>query len=270
MKLFRLLYTAFLLCVGCFLCSFSLSAQKRGSKSFTLVLDPGHGGKDAGACANKGKEKDINLAVALEVKRLLKEQFPEVKVMMTRSTDVFIGLRERTQFANRNKADLFISIHTNSAPSRTAQGIETYVLGLGDSRMEANLRVAMRENESILLEDNYSVKYQGFDPSSTESYIMFEMMQNLHLAQSIEIADLVQKAFKELQRPNRSVRQAGFLVLRETAMPAILIELGFITHPEEAAYMLGTHGQTQLARSIVKGFAKYYKKHCNDKQLPHN
>lgn len=235
-----------------------------GRKSFTLVLDPGHGGKDGGACANGGKEKNINLQVALEVRRLINRDYPGVKVLMTRDRDVFVGLQERARFANRNKADLFLSIHTNSA-GRSAQGIETYVLGL--RRANDNMRVAMRENQSILLEDDYSVKYQGFDPNSTESYIIFEMMQNVHLKQSIEVAQYVQNSFSTLGRINRSVRQDVFLVLRETAMPAILVELGFISNPSEAEFLLSDRGQKELAQCIARGFGKYYEKHAQDKQV---
>lgn len=246
---------------------FALFAQKTtgmGRKSFTLVLDPGHGGKDGGACANGGKEKNINLQVALEVRRLINRDYPGVKVLMTREKDVFVGLQERARFANRNKADLFLSIHTNSA-GRSAQGIETYVLGL--RRANDNMRVAMRENQSILLEDDYSVKYQGFDPNSTESYIIFEMMQNVHLKQSIEVAQYVQNSFSTLGRINRSVRQDVFLVLRETAMPAILVELGFISNPSEAEFLLSDRGQKELAQCIARGFGKYFEKHAQDKQV---
>lgn len=230
-------------------------AQRKSS--FTIVLDPGHGGGDSGAVGNGAVEKKINLAVALEVRRMIQEQYPEVRVLMTRSTDVFIGLSERARFANRSRADLFMSIHANSSGgSSRAKGTETYVLGL--NRSKDNLRVAMRENQSILLEKDYSVKYQGFDPSSTESYIIFEMMQNAHLQESIKIASAVQRSFSAIGRSDRSVRQDVFLVLRETAMPSILVELGFVTNPEEASYLMSDKGHHELATAIVKGFGRYY------------
>ncbi len=234
-----------------------LHAQRGKTKQFVVVLDAGHGGKDAGACANHGREKDINLAVALRVGKKISQRFPNVKVLYTRKRDVFIGLKERARFANRNKADLFISIHTNSAKSRSASGIETYVLGLW--RTEDNLRVAMQENKSILLEDNYKKTYQDFDPSSSESYIMFETLQNKHLEQSINVAQAIQNELKHVGAVNRGVRQAGFLVIRETAMPSILIELGFITNRSESRRILSKSGQNRLASAIVKGFGNYYR-----------
>ena len=238
--------------------SVSLSAQNRKAKkhTFTLVLDPGHGGKDAGACGNGGKEKNINLAVALEVMRLVKAELPEIKVLATRTDDRFIGLSERARFANRNNADLFISIHTNSAENRSAKGIETYILGL--HRSDDNLRVAMKENQSILLEDNYREKYQSFDPSSTESYIIFDFIQKKHLDQSLSAATYVQQALVPTGNSDRGVRQAGFLVIRETAMPSILIELGFISNKADAGYLLSSAGQKQMAKAIARGISRYY------------
>lgn len=245
------------------LCHSSLFAQKNGDR-FCVVLDAGHGGHDAGAIGHGGREKDINLQVTMKVGALIKERYPAVKVLYTRTNDTFIGLQQRAAFANRNKADLFISIHTNSATSRSARGTETYVLGLW--RTEDNLRVAMRENQSIMLEENYQEKYQGFDPKSSESYIIFELMQNRHLDQSISIANKVQTAFKSTALPNRGVRQAGFLVIRETAMPSILIELGFISNSQDAAYLLSNMGQQQLADAITKGFGSYYSTYCKNSE----
>lgn len=234
----------------------SLWAQRGGKNRFTVVIDPGHGGKDAGAVAHGGKEKDINLAVGLRVGEMISKRFPNVKVLYTRKDDTFIGLQQRANFANKNKADLFMSIHTNSAKS-SASGVETYVLGLW--RNEDNLRVAMKENESILLEENYERTYQGFDPSSSESYIMFELLQNKHFDQSIKIAKAVQDQLGATSLINRGVRQAGFLVIRETAMPSILIELGFISNRNEAAFLLSQRGQQTLSNAIVEGFSNYYK-----------
>ena len=237
-------------------CPQDLLAQQ---KAYTVVIDAGHGGHDAGACAFGRKEKDINLAVALLTRKYIEQAHPEIKVYMTRSTDVFVGLRQRANFANKKKADLFISIHTNSAPSPSASGTETYVLGL--RRANDNLAVSKRENQVILLEKDYKETYEGFDPNSTESYIIFEFMQNVHLTASINVASEVQKSFVKLGRGNRSVRQGPFLVIRETAMPSILIELGFITNKAESDYLVSQSGREQLAKGIADGFSRYYKKY---------
>ena len=233
-----------------------LSAQQ---KTYTVVIDAGHGGHDAGACAFGRKEKDINLAVALLTRKYIEQAHPEIKVYMTRSTDVFVGLQQRANFANRKKADLFISIHTNSASSAKASGTETYVLGL--RRANDNLEVSKRENQVILLEKDYKETYEGFDPNSTESYIIFEFMQNVHLTASINVASEVQKSFVKLGRGNRSVRQGPFLVIRETAMPSILIELGFITNKAESDYLASERGRKELAQGIADGFSRYYEKY---------
>ena len=265
----RLFYT--LLFLGMLLPSIpTASAQKKGKSgakknSFVLVLDAGHGGKDTGAVGNGGREKDINLKVALATGEIIKKRYPEVKVLYTRSDDTFIGLQQRANFANRNKANLFMSVHTNSAQSSSAAGTETYVLGLW--RTEDNLRVAMKENESILLEDNYERTYQGFDPSSSESYIMFEMMQNVHQDKSIRLAQAVQGKLAKLPTSNRGVRQAGFLVIRETAMPSILIEVGFISNKKEAEFLLSSDGQNRLAQAIADGFASYYEAYNKSSSL---
>lgn len=269
MGLQRLFYT--LLFLGMLLPSIpTASAQKKGKSgakkdSFVLVLDAGHGGKDTGAVGNGGREKDINLKVALATGEIIKKRYPEVKVLYTRSDDTFIGLQQRANFANRNKANLFMSVHTNSAQSSSAAGTETYVLGLW--RTEDNLRVAMKENESILLEDNYERTYQGFDPSSSESYIMFEMMQNVHQDKSIRLAQAVQGKLAKLPTSDRGVRQAGFLVIRETAMPSILIEVGFISNKKEAEFLLSSDGQNRLAQAIADGFASYYEAYNKSSSL---
>ena len=236
-------------------CPLDMLAQQ---KTYTIVIDAGHGGHDAGACAFGRKEKDINLAVALLTRKYIEQAYPEIKVYMTRSTDVFVGLRQRANFANKKKADLFISIHTNSAPSPSASGTETYVLGL--RRANDNLAVSKRENQVILLEKDYKETYEGFDPNSTESYIIFEFMQNVHLTASINVASEVQKSFVKLGRGNRSVRQGPFLVIRETAMPSILVELGFITNKAESDYLASQSGRKELARGIADGFSRYYEK----------
>lgn len=224
-------------------------------KAFTVVIDPGHGGKDPGAIGATAKEKDINLAVALKVGKLISENHKDVKVVYTRDRDRFVDLNERANIANRNKADLFISIHTNAVKNSAIRGAETFTLGL--ARTDENLQVAMRENAAILLEDDYEQKYEGFDPKSSESYIIFEFMQNKHMEQSISLASEIQKCFVTCKRSDRGVRQAGFLVLRKTSMPSVLIELGFISNKEEERYMKSAQGQNSLAEAISNAFSKY-------------
>lgn len=245
----------FIYIIIAFLFSFSPVLQAK-EKSFTVVIDAGHGGKDPGARGTIINEKAINLAVALELGRLISENHKDVKVVYTRKTDVFIELDERANIANRNKADLFISIHTNAVKrGSTVQGTETYTLGL--ARTDENLEVAMRENSAILLEDNYLQKYEGFDPTSSESYIIFEFMQNKHMEQSIGLASEVQKSFTSVKRVDRGVRQAGFLVLRKTSMPSVLVELGYISTKSEERFLASSAGQKKLASAIYNAFTKY-------------
>ena len=235
---------------------FVLPVSQAKEKTFTVVIDAGHGGKDPGARGSSINEKAINLAVALRLGSLISEKHDDVKVIYTRKTDVFIELDERANIANRNKADLFISIHTNAVKrGSSVSGTETYTLGL--ARTDENLEVAMRENSAILLEDNYLQKYEGFDPTSSESYIIFEFMQNKHMEQSISLASEVQKCFASAKRNNRGVRQAGFLVLRKTSMPSILVELGYISNPAEERFMRTKEGQNKLATAIYNAFTKY-------------
>lgn len=235
---------------------FVLPVLQAKEKAFTVVIDAGHGGKDPGARGSVINEKAINLAVALKLGSLISEKHSDVKVIYTRKTDVFIELDERANIANRNKADLFISIHTNAVKrGSTVSGTETYTLGL--ARSDENLEVAMRENSAILLEDNYLQKYEGFDPTSSESYIIFEFMQNKHMEQSISLASEVQKCFASAKRNNRGVRQAGFLVLRKTGMPSVLVELGYISNPAEERFMKTKEGQNKLATAIYNAFTKY-------------
>lgn len=237
-------------------CSVHPLEAQRKNKRFTVVIDAGHGGKDTGATAGGVREKDINLAVAIRVKNKIAERHPEVKIIMTRNSDVFIPLNQRARIANTNKADLFISIHTNSAKSTAASGAETYVLGLW--RTEDNLRVAMRENKVIELEDNYEVTYHGFDPNSAESYIQFELMKDNNLDQSIALARAVQSNLARLPLINRDVRQAGFLVIREISMPGILVELGFVSNAGDRAFLASNEGRDRLADAITRGFSQYY------------
>lgn len=225
-------------------------------KNFTVVLDAGHGGKDPGAVGRKIKEKDINLEIVLKLGELIKKNNPDVKVIYTRSKDVFVELAERAKIANRNKADLFISVHTNAAQSKAAKGTETYALGL--AKTEENLQVAKRENSVILLEDDYSTKYEGFDPTSAESYIMFDFMQSMYLEQSINLASSIQEQFRtNAKRDDRGVRQGAFWVLRATSMPSVLIEVGYISNTEEENYLAQTASRQKLAESIYDAFNHY-------------
>ncbi len=235
---------------------FFLPGLQAKDRVFTIVIDAGHGGKDPGARGSGVNEKDINLSVALKLGRMLTDNFNDVRVVYTRSTDVFVELDERANIANRQKADLFMSIHANAIRGKSAiKGTETYTLGL--ARSDENLEVAKRENAAILLEDNYLQKYEGFDPNSSESYIIFEFMQNKHMEQSIGLASEIQKAFATSKRTDRGVRQAGFLVLTKTSMPSVLVELGYMTHVEEVRYMNSQSGQKQLAESLYNAFLKY-------------
>ena len=232
-------------------------AEAQTSKIQTVVIDAGHGGKDPGAIGKKAKEKDITLAVAKKVGAKIKQQNPDVKVYYTRTTDVFVELMERANIANRNDADLFISIHCNSVSnSPKTGGAETFIMG--DHRNSANLAVAKRENASILYESNAEANYGGFDPNSTEAYIAFSFIQSEFKQRSLEFAELVQNQLVgSAKRYDRGVQQAGFLVLYKTAMPSVLVELGFISNPTEEAYMQSADGQNALAAAIAKAFKTY-------------
>ena len=251
--------------IGLLIALFSLLfVNQAEGKDFVVVIDAGHGGKDPGAKGKSINEKTINLFVAQKLGSLISQNHKDVKVVYTRKTDVFVDLDERANIANRNKADLFISIHTNAVKRGSAvAGTETYTLGL--ARTDENLEVAMRENSAILLEDNYLQKYEGFDPNSSESYIIFEFMQNKHMEQSISLASEVQKSFVSAKRKNRGVRQAGFLVLRKTGMPSILVELGYISNPAEEQFMKGAEGQRRLATAIYNAFTKYKREYDRKK-----
>ncbi len=245
-----------ILIVGLFFLFFSeeqLHAQKR---EFVLVIDPGHGGHDPGAVGRRSKEKDIVLAVSKKFAALVEKNMPDVKIVYTRKTDVFIPLQQRATIANNNKADLFVSIHVNAAKNKSAYGAETYTLGL--AKTQANLDVAMKENAVILLEDDYQTTYKGFDPKSIDSYIMFEFMMDTYLDNSIAFATHVQNNFvRAAKRYDRGVKQAGFWVLHRTASPSVLIELGFISNYNEELYLISTSGQQELAQSIYDAFVKY-------------
>ena len=225
----------------------------------TVVIDAGHGGKDPGTMVGNFREKDIALAIALRLGDLIKEKLPGVRVIYTRNRDIFIPLFERSVIANKNNADLFISIHVNFCATPSIKGTETYVLGL--HRTEDNLNVAKKENSAILLEKDYTTRYEGFNPNLSESYIMFELIQDANIDQSVEFAGILQDSFREhAQRTNRDVRQAGFLVLRETAMPAVLIETGYLSNPSEAKYLMSDLGRQTLALTIFNSFKLYKSK----------
>ena len=228
---------------------------------FVLVIDAGHGGHDPGAVGAISKEKNINLNVALAFGRLVESNCADVKVIYTRKTDVFLPLQRRVDIANQNKADLFISIHTNSAgDNKSVQGAETYTLGM--ARAKSNLEVAKRENGVITYEAGYKETYQGFDPKKVESYIIFELMQDQYMQQSVELARLIQGQYKHhAGRKDKGVHQAGFLVLRNASMPSVLTELGFISTPHEEQYLTSEAGVRQMSQSLYNAFVKYRQQH---------
>lgn len=248
----------------------SLSVVAFGAdKRFTLVIDAGHGGHDSGAKGAYSYEKNINLNVALAFGRYVEDNCPDVKVVYTRKTDVFIPLHKRADIANKNKADVFISIHTNALPKgHIARGLETYTMGI--RRSDEKLSAAQRENSVIMIEDDYEQHYEGYDPNSPESAIMFEFMHDKNMAQSVELAKYVQNCVcATAKRPNKGVKQDVFLVLRETSMPACLIELGFITTPDEEDYLNNKANVDKMARGIYEAFAKYKAKYDRNITVPY-
>lgn len=232
-------------------------AEVRSERLRTVVLDPGHGGKDPGTMTKRNRESRIVLKIALALGRRIKEELPGVKVVFTRTTDVFIELKERSAIANRNKADLFISIHVNASPSSSrVNGTETYTMGL--HKTTGNLDVAKRENAVILKESNYKENYQGFDPDSPLAHIMLANYQHAFMNSSVDFAQKVEWSFrKNAERPSRGVKQAGFLVLWRTTMPSVLVETGYITNPDEERYLASEEGQDQLANAIFRAFKAY-------------
>lgn len=236
---------------------------------FTLVIDAGHGGHDAGALGAVSKEKNINLAVALQFGKYVEQNMPDVKVVYTRKTDVFVPLHDRASIANRANADLFISVHTNALPAgKIARGFETYTLGM--HRVKDNLDVAMRENSVISMEQGYEQTYQGFDPNSSESYIIFEFIQGKNMERSVDLARMIQRSVcSGASRPDKGVHQAGFLVLRETSMPSCLIELGFITTPDEENLLNDASRVSDIAKGIYEAFAKYRNKYDKSVSVPY-
>lgn len=222
----------------------------------TVVIDAGHGGKDSGAVGKNAKEKDIALAVALKLGHYIEEKMPEVEVVYTRTEDVFPELWKRAEIANEAEADLFISIHVNASPKSSIKGTMTLVLG--QHRADENFDVAVRENSVILLEEDYETRYEGFDPKSSESYIIFSLMQKTYFKQSIEFGDFVQDQFRErASRRDLGVREQGLYVLAQTSMPGVLVEIGFISNPEEEKYLMTEYGQDIIASAIYRGFRDY-------------
>lgn len=240
----------------------TLEAQQTGrdpNRIRTVVIDAGHGGKDPGAMGTgryRTTEKHVALNVAVLVGKYINEAFPDVKVIYTRSEDRFVELMERSMIANRAKADLFISIHCNSNDNKAACGSETYVMGL--HKTEANMKVAQKENSAILLEEGHELRYDGYDPKDPESIIALSLRQNVHLDQGLLFSSLVQKQFKErVGRLDRGVKQAGFLVISYTALPAVLIELGFLSNPAEEDFLQSEKGQDYMASGIYRAFKEY-------------
>ena len=238
-------------------CASNLWAQKTVGKIAVVCVDAGHGGRDPGALGLHGaREKDITLAISLRVGQLLKAKYPSLKIVYTRTSDKSVDLRERTAIANRVHADLFLSIHTNAFSNRSVKGIETYVLGSNSTAQ--NLAVAMKENAAITYEDDYSTKYQGFDPNRAESYIIFNLLQNVHLDHSLDFASHIQDALiNSTKRHDRGVRQAPFWVLKDASMPSVLVEIGFISNVEEERILKSKSGQERIAQAIVKAFVSY-------------
>ena len=229
---------------------------------FILVIDPGHGGKDPGAVNGKNQEKTINLNIALKMGKLIEDNCKDVKVIYTRKTDVFVELYKRADIANKAGADMFISVHTNSAKSKAANGAETYLLGVEESRTNANLNAALEENKAILLENDYQTHYEGYDPNSPESMIIFEFMQNEYQKESLKMASFTQdQMVKSAKRPDRGVHQAGYLVLWKSTMPSILIELGFISNDAECKYLVSQKGVDEMSQSLYKAFCDYLDYH---------
>ena len=254
-----------LLALMCMLVVTAFAANKR----FTLVIDPGHGGHDAGARGAMSKEKDVNLTVALRFGKYVEQNMPEVRVIYTRTQDKFVPLHERANIANRANADLFISVHTNALPAgKVARGFETYTLGM--HRAKDNLDVAMRENSVISMEKGFEQAYEGFDPKSSESYIIFEFIQGKNMERSVDLARMIQRSVCEgAGRPSKGVHQAGFLVLRETSMPGCLIELGFITTPDEERLLNDKNKVDDIAKGIYEAFSNYKNKYDKSVSVPY-
>lgn len=261
MKLIRQILSFIIFLSAIYLPVYSWAGKNKDKDRLTIVLDPGHGGKDFGAVEKGAKEKEINLAVAKKLRDLIEKHLKDVDVVMTRKTDVYLTLQERADIANDAHGDLFMSIHVNSIDKKNTKrksvhGSSVYVLGL--HRDQDNMKVAMRENSVIELESDYKEKYSGFDPSKDESYIIFEMAQKRNLGESIRVAgDTQNELVGTAGRANRGVRQAGFWVLWATSMPAVLVELDFICNPEAVRYMTSAEGEDCLAESLFNSIKKF-------------
>src|SRR5574344_761532 len=265
MGTYRLKIIFFICSLGLF---FPFSSNTILGKDFVVVIDPGHGGNDPGAIGKSGREKDINLRVALRLGELINANSTNTKVIFTRSNDIFIPLDRRAEIANNAKADLFISIHTNAVArnGQSISGAETYTLGL--HRSEENLEVAKRENSVILVENDYKQRYAGFNPHSSESYIMFEFLQDKNMENSVLFAKRIQSSFKNnVGRTDRGVHQAGFLVLRATSMPSVLVELGYISNANEEQYLISNAGASSMASGIFKAFMTYKRSYDSKAKL---
>ena len=238
----------------------SRAQNEHGTTLKKVVIDPGHGGRDPGAPGARSKEKDIVLDISLRLGKMIAEKYPDVEVIYTRKTDVFVEHYKRAEIANKAHADLFISIHANSVAkgSRCPSGTETFVMG--NDKSAANMEVAKRENSVILLEENYEQRYAGFDPKNIESYIIFSSMQNSYLHQSLEFAAEVQNQFKQSKRVDRQVKQGLIFLLHQTAMPSVLVEVGFICHPDEERFLMSAAGKETIASSIFRAFGSYKSK----------
>ncbi len=242
-----------------------LYPTKGRKKNIRIVLDAGHGGHDSGAVGKNSLEKDLALKMALKAGEMIEKKYPDVEVFQTRTTDVFIPLFRRIQYANEQNADIFISIHCNFISNPKTRGTETFVMGL--HRASDNLEVAKRENASILLEPNYESNYDGFDPGSPEGHIVVSMYQNNYIEKSIELAANIEEQFgKKHMSKSRGVKQAGFAVLRRSSMPAVLVEAGFLSNEVEEAFLMTDEGQSAIAESIIKAFDKYYTNNLAKKQ----
>ena len=257
----------FSICVFLYVGTFSANQVSKSKKSFVVIIDPGHGGKDPGAVAFGVREKDVVLGIGLKLGRFINENYPDVNVIFTRNTDKFVPLIDRSRIANKNKADIFISLHANHCGTPSIRGTETFVLGL--HRSKDNLDVAKKENSVILLEENYTETYEGFDPNLSESYIMFELVQDIYMDQSLFFADAIQNQFtSKLTTTNRGVKQSGFLVLRQSSMPSVLVEAGFLSNQAEANYLNSSEGQQNIALAILEAFKKFKAKNLSVPSAP--
>ena len=258
-KHYTIIHSSFRLIIiaGILFCSTYFSfADEPPENEWVVVIDAGHGGRDPGALGKRSKEKNITLAIALKTGNYIEELLDDVKVIYTRKKDEFVELYKRAEIANKAKADLFISIHCNGYNDIRINGSETFVMGL--HKDQGNLEVAMKENSVITLEEDYTTRYQGYDPNSSESYIIFSLMQNIYLEQSLNFANYIQEQFRNrVGRIDRGVKQAGLIVLWQTTMPSVLVETGFITNSQEERFLMSEQGQDYIASAIFRAFRDY-------------